>query len=136
MMWSIFSCACWPLVYLQRSVEVYSSPLPVFKIGLFLVVLIESYRYSSHILDTILLLHLYILVFWTFFNLFIGGGGGEREREKEKEISVRVSLIYAFIGWFLHVPWLGIKRTTLGHWDDVLTKWATWPGLFVFLKLC
>ena len=48
-------------------------------------------------------------------------------------------LIYAFIGWFLYVPWLGIEPATLGYGDDSLTNWATWPGpfcccLFIFFS--
>ena len=45
--------------------------------------------------------------------------------------------IYAFIGWFLHVPWSGIEPSTLVYQDDALTNWATWPGpaLRTFLTL-
>ena len=35
--------------------------------------------------------------------------------------------MYAFIGWFLYVLWLGIGPTTLAYWDDALTNWATRP---------
>ena len=27
-----------------------------------------------------------------------------------------------FIGWFLYVPWLGIKPSSLVYWDDTLTN--------------
>ena len=47
------------------------------------------------------------------------------EREKHQFV---ILLIYAFIGWCLHVPWLGIEPTTLVYWEDALTNWATWAG--------
>ena len=59
----------------------------------------------------------------SFKNLFIAFIGRGREREKH---SFGVSLIYAFIGWFLYVLCLGIEPTTLGYWDDTL---ANCPGL-------
>ena len=49
------------------------------------------------------------------------GGRGERRW-------FIVPLIYAFIGWFLYVPWLGLEPATSAHRDDTLTNWATWPG--------
>ena len=36
--------------------------------------------------------------------------------------------IYAFIGWFLYVPWPGIESTTMAYQVDALTTWATRPG--------
>ena len=48
-------------------------------------------------------------------------------RERERNIDLLCPLIYAFIDWFLYMPWPGIKPTTLAYWDDALTKWATWP---------
>ena len=45
---SIFSCACWSFVYLLWR-NVYFDPLPVFKIGLSLLL---SYKCSLYILDT------------------------------------------------------------------------------------
>ena len=39
-----------------------------------------------------------------------------------------VPLIYAFFGWFLYMPWPGIKPTTLAYRDDALTNGATRPG--------
>ena len=50
----------------------------------------------------------------------------ERERERERFV---VPLIYTAIGWFLYVPWPGIELATLAYWEDVLTNWATQPGL-------
>ena len=46
-------------------------------------------------------------------------------REKHQFVA---ALIYTFIGWFLYVPWPGIKPTTWEYWDNTLTKWATRPG--------
>ena len=48
--------------------------------------------------------------------------------EREQDISFVVLLSYAFIGWFLYLPWLGINPTTLVYWDSSLTNWATPPG--------
>ena len=39
-----------------------------------------------------------------------------------------VPLMDALIGWFLHVPWLGIKPATLAYRQDALTIWVTLPG--------
>ena len=50
-----------------------------------------------------------IAIFYSFLKiLFIL----ETEEGREKHQFV-VSLSYAFIGWFLYVPWLGIEPTTL-----------------------
>ena len=58
-----------------------------------------------------------------------------REKEEGRETHTHththwfvVPLIYAFMGWFLYVPWPGIEPATLAYWDDTLTNWATWPG--------
>ena len=64
----------------------------------------------------------------------------ERERERERDQFV-VLLIYAFIGWFLYVPWWGIEPTTLAYGDNTLTTWATqgWydlVGYFLRLGTC
>ena len=61
--------------------------------------------------DKVLLL-LFYLLFW------------EKEREKQWFV---FPLIYAFIGWFLYVPWLGIEPPKLMYWDDTLANWATQP---------
>ena len=47
-MWNIFSCACWPFVYLLWR-DVYSSPLPIFKSSclLFVIELQEYFIYSK-----------------------------------------------------------------------------------------
>ena len=49
---------------------------------------------------------------WAFmWNLFLNLLIDFREREKNWFV---VLLIYAFIGWFVYVPWPGIKSATLG----------------------
>ena len=48
-----------------------------------------------------------------------------RGRERARFV---VPLIYAFIGCFLCVLYVGIKPATLVYWDDALTNWATQPG--------
>ena len=50
---------------------------------------------------------------------------GRKEREREKHWFA-VAHIYAFIGWFLCVPWPG--SATSSFWDNVPTSRATWPG--------
>ena len=54
-------------------------------------------------------------------------------KEGEGETLIVVPLIYAFICWFLYVPWLG--DWTWAYWDDALTNWATQPGWdnFIFI---
>ena len=42
-----------------------------------------------------------------------------REREKHR---FAVPLIYAFIGWFLYVPSVGIEPTILAYRNNTLTK--------------
>ena len=68
------------------------------------------------------------------FFLFIDLRGRERRREEgrieREEHQFVVPLIYIFIVWFLHVPWLGIQPATLAYWDNALTHWATWPRQF------
>ena len=54
----------------------------------------------------------------------------ERGRGREREILICRPTIYALIGWFLYVPWPGIKPTTLAYGDDALTTWAIQPLLF------
>ena len=49
------------------------------------------------------------------------------ETGREKHWFV-VPLIHALIGWFLYVPWLGIKPTTLAYGADALTHWPTQAG--------
>ena len=61
----------------------------------------------------------------TFLKLIFREGERKKQREKHRFV---VPLIYAFIGWFLYVPWFGIEPTTLAYRDDALTNWATWPG--------
>ena len=48
-----------------------------------------------------------------------------KEREKHQFV---VPSTDAFIGWFLYVPWLGIKPTPLVYQADILTDWAMGPG--------
>ena len=59
----------------------------------------------------------------------------ERERERERDWFV-VPFIYAFIGFFLYVPWPGIEPTTLAHWDNTVTHWAACPGLSCCWIIC
>ena len=47
-------------------------------------------------------------------------------RERHRSAS---PLIYAFLAWPLHGPWLWMEPTTMVYQDDALTDWATWPGL-------
>ena len=52
--------------------------------------------------------------------------------EKERDHRFVVPLIYAFIGWLLYVPWLGIEPATLVYSDNALTNWterSSWRGL-------
>ena len=56
-----------------------------------------------------------------------------REREREKHWPV-VPPIYGFIGWFLYMPWPGIKPTALAYWDDALTSWATRAELCISIQ--
>ena len=69
-------------------------------------------------------LHLYIFffVFLIYVLIFLereeGPGWGGRGRETSS-----CCFIYAFIGWFYYVSWLGVEPATL-----VYTNWATWPG--------
>ena len=69
----------------------------------------------------------YSYLFKNFYLLILQRKEGS-EKEKEKHWFV-VPLIYAFIGWFLNVPWLGIKPTTLMYQDDTVTSLAILPGL-------
>ena len=67
-----------------------------------------------------------ILFYWFFL----------KRKESKGEIEkhwLMVPLIYAFIGWFFHVPWLGIEPSTLVYRDDALTNWATGPQPFYFI---
>ena len=67
--------------------------------------------------------------------------GGEGERKKHWFV---VPLIYAFTGWYLHVPWPEMEPATLAYQNNTLTTWATQPGhgtiLFIlflsFLSSC
>lgn len=48
-----------------------------------------------------------------------------KEREKHGPF---VPSIHEFIGWVLHVLWMGIELTTLAYWDDAVTNRASWLG--------
>ena len=82
------------------------------------------------------------LLFFTlqFFKKFMNLRERERredgERETERNTDIAVPPIDEFIGWFLHVPWPGIKPATLAYGDSTLTNWATGPELlsFVFIS--
>ena len=62
-----------------------------------------------------------------------------KDGRKEKNIDFRkrkkhqfvVPLIYAFIDWFLYVPWLGMEPATLAYPDDAVTNEATQPGPYL-----
>ena len=55
------------------------------------------------------------------------------ERQRHQFV---VTLLYAFIGWLLYVPWPRIEPTTLVYRNDVPTNWATWPvPAICFFKL-
>ena len=56
----------------------------------------------------------------------------EREWEREKHWFV-VPLIYSFVGWFLYVPWPGIEPTTVAHWDNALTNWASYLARAIYI---
>ena len=96
---------------------------------------LASVQDFGHSNRCVVLTHCFILF------LFILMREREREREREKERrgaekekhQFVVSPIYAFIGWFLYVPWPEIKPTTLTYRKDALTNWATHLGLFVVL---
>ena len=65
---------------------------------------------------------------WWFLFFFLidlreEDSGAERERHQ-----FVVPLIYAFSGWFLYVPWLGLNSHPWHIGDHALTSWATWPG--------
>ena len=47
---------------------------------------------------------------------------------KREKCQFVVPLIHALIGWFLYVPWPGIKPTTLAHWVNAPTNWAPGQG--------
>ena len=51
-------------------------------------------------------------------------------REREREINLLSHLFYAFIGYFLYVPWLRIEPTTLAYQDIALTNWTNWMVIF------
>ena len=50
----------------------------------------------------------------------------EREGQREKHHFV-FPPFYAFIGWFLPVPWPGFEPSILVYWEEMLTNWDTWP---------
>ena len=52
-------------------------------------------------------------------------GGGRRGRKRDMDFLFHL-FIHSFIGWFLCVPWPGIKPATLIYWDDALSDWAAW----------
>ena len=71
----------------------------------------------------------FIKVMFLNFYLFILEKGMERGKHQ-----FVVPLIYAFIGWFLHVSSMGIKHTTLVYQDNVLTNWTTRSGLINIIR--
>ena len=74
-----------------------------------------------------------ISIFPFFF--FRHGEGAVKERGEKHGFVV--SLIYAFIGWFLYVPWLSMESSsTLEYLYYSLTKWTTWPGPLLSFFVC
>ena len=51
----------------------------------------------------------------------------KRERKEERETDLLFHLL-CIHGWFLCVPWLGVKPTILVYWEDALTNWAPYKG--------
>ena len=93
---------------------------------------------QHHLLETLSFSPLYILGFFFFFNFIYWF---ERERKGEGEAGwegggrgrdwLTDCLICCFT--YLYIHWLillcaptRIKPTTLVHWDNTLTNWATW----------
>ena len=78
--------------------------------------------------------HVKFTVAWLHFLMNVWMGGWidgliyyfQRERGSRERFAVL--LIYAFIGWFLYVPWWDIKPVILAYQDGVPTNCATWPG--------
>ena len=70
-----------------------------------------------------------VCFFFKFLNNWFQRKKASRGRGREKHLFV-VPLVYAFIGWFLYVPWSEIKPTMLARQDNTPTNWATQPGLF------
>ena len=56
-------------------------------------------------------------------------------RERGGDTCVGGSTFYVFIGWFLYVPWPGIKPTTLVYLDSALTNFDTRSGLFTVFEM-
>ena len=96
---------------------------PSFLIGVYVEVILCTPRMK------VLEFH-WLFNFLSFCLLILERKGGERERHW-----FVVPLVYAFIGWFFYVPWPRIEPITLVYWDDTLTNWAAWSGLFSFLPL-
>ena len=77
---------------------------------------------SSHLSAQIFSLSFSLITIWKcqivqtsdIFIYFREREEGWGEREKHRFV---VLLIYAFISWFLYVPWPANKPTTLAYWD-------------------
>ena len=48
----------------------------------------------------------------------------ERERRERRKHWFTASNFYAFISWFLYVPWTWIEPTTMAYQDKALTQWS------------
>ena len=69
---------------------------------------------------------LYITIIVYLYLCFLLSFILERKKGKREKHRFVVPLIYAFIGWFLYVPWLVIKPATLMYLDGaLLSKLAT-----------
>ena len=92
----------------------------------------RSTHRTQHIVILMVMIFFLNLLFLKFF-WFIAFWRERKKRqgvagvEREKHWSV-VPRIYMFIGWFLYVPWPGIRLTTLMYLDDALTNPSTRPG--------
>ena len=79
-----------------------------------------------------------IIFYWLILEKEEGRGrereGGGREREREKH-QFAVPLIYAFIGWFLYVPWLDVEPTTSAYRVEAINGGATGQVLLIILQV-
>ena len=83
--------------------------------------------FANNFSHSFLMLSIETQKFLFFYLLIQEWGKRETDKEREKHQFV-VPLIYAFIGWYLYVPWPVIQPATLVYWDNALTDWDTQPG--------
>ena len=92
----------WHLLFLRYIWSLRTSSSPEVSKNLFLILNLQ---------------HFFLIYFFSELNV-------EKGREREKH-QLAVPLIYAFIGWFLYVPW----PATLGELDNAPSNQAIQPGL-------